>query len=70
VSFSRCMVDPVSITLGIGGTVVATLAGIGLYLAGRRPDHIVNMRAISSYYRRKQALEALQQDVNDDEGEP
>jgi hypothetical protein len=64
------MVDPVSITLGVGGTVVATLAGIGLYLLGRRPDHIVNMRAVSGYYRRKQQLEALQQDVDDDEGQP
>jgi hypothetical protein len=63
------MVDPVSITLGIGGTVVAALAAVGLYLAGRRPDYIVNMRAISSYYRRKQALEALQQDIDDSEGE-
>jgi len=64
------MVDPVSITLGIGGTVVAVLAATGLYLLGRQPDHIVNMRAVSSYYRREQGLEALQQDVNDDEGEP
>jgi len=63
------MVDPVSVTLGIGGTVVAVLAATGLYLAGRRPDHIVNMRAVSSYYRRERALEALEQDVNDDEEE-
>jgi len=62
------MVDPVSISLGAGGTVVAALAGVGLYLSGRRPDHIVDMRAVSSYYRRQQALESLQQDIDDEEG--
>jgi hypothetical protein len=63
------MVDPVSISIGVLGTVVAALAGVGLYLAGRRPDHIVDMRAVSSYYRRQNALESLQQDIDDEEGD-
>jgi len=63
------MVDPVSITIGAGVTLALAGVSLGLYLAGRAPDHIVNMREISSYYRRKQALEALQQDVDDEEGE-
>jgi len=63
------MVDPVSISIGVGGTVVAGLAAVGLYLAGRRPDHIVDMRAVSSYYRRQNALESLQQDIDDEEGD-
>jgi len=63
------MVDPVSVTIGVALTVVTTAASLGLYLAGRAPDHIVNMREVSSYYRRQSALEALAEDVDDDEGE-
>jgi len=62
------MVEPVSVTIGIGIAVAAVLIALGLYLAGRRPDHIVDMREVSSYYRRQQALEALAEDVDGTEG--
>jgi GMP synthase PP-ATPase subunit len=63
------MVDPLSISLGIGFTVLIAAAAVGVYFAGRAPDHIVNVRAVSSYYRRQQALEALNQDIDEYEGE-
>lgn len=63
------MVDPVSVTIGIGVSVVGILAAAGLYLAGRTPDHIINMRSVASYYRHQSALEALNQDVDDEETE-
>lgn len=63
------MVDPVSVTIGVALTLVITAASLGLYLAGRAPDHIVDMREVSSYYRRQSALEALAEDVDDDGAE-
>jgi hypothetical protein len=63
------MVDPVSVTIGVASTLVTAAAALGLYLAGRAPDHIVNMREVSSYYRRQSALEALSEDVDDDGAE-
>lgn len=60
------MVDPVSITIGVGATLVTMAAALGLYLAGRAPDHIVDMREVSSYYRHQSALSALEDDVDDD----
>jgi hypothetical protein len=60
------MVDPVSVTIGVGGTVLIATAALGLYLAGRAPDHIINMRAVSSYYRHRSALKSLEDDVDDD----
>jgi len=63
------MVDPLSITLGIGVSVVGILASLGLYLAGRSPDHIINMRDIAAYHRHQSAIQALAEDVDDSEGD-
>jgi hypothetical protein len=59
------MVDPLSISLGIGIAVLLAAAGTGIYLLGRSPDHIVNMRSVAGYYRQQQALESLNQDIDD-----
>jgi len=63
------MVDPMSVTIGIGVAVVALLAILGVYLAGfrqaRKPDGIVDMGEISNYYRHKNSNQALAQDVED-----
>lgn len=63
------MVDPLSITFGIGLAVAALLAAYGLYAAGQRPSHMVDMREVSAYYRHKNAEEALSQDVDASDGE-
>lgn len=59
------MVDPVSITLGVAAAFASIGVGAGLYLFGQSPDHIVNMREVGNYYRRQQALEALDEDIDD-----
>jgi len=64
------MVDPLSITIGIGVAVAVGLAAYGLYAAGQRPEHIVDMREVSNYYRHTSTLRALEGDIDDDEGEP
>jgi len=61
------MVDPLSITIGIGVAVVLILAGAGLYFAGRAPDHIINVREVETYERRTASIRALRQDVQDEE---
>ena len=63
------MVDPISVAIGIGVAVATLLAALGLFLAGQQPDHIVDMREVSSYYRHVSANEALQQDIDDSRGE-
>jgi len=60
------MVDPISITIGVGACVLALLAAYGLYAAGQRPDHMVNMREVASYYRHSSAQEALSEEVDED----
>jgi len=62
------MVEPLSIAIGIGIGVAALLAGFGLYAAGQRPDHMVDMREVSNYYRHKSAMEALEEDVDGNGG--
>jgi len=63
------MVDPLSVALGVGVAAVILLAAAGLYLYGyvrsRGPDHIVDMREVSNYYRHKNSNEALNEDVED-----
>jgi hypothetical protein len=63
------MVEPVSVTVGIGASAAGLLAAAGLYLSGyvrsRSPDHIVDMREVSNYYRHKNSNESLNQDVED-----
>jgi hypothetical protein len=61
------MVDPLSLAIGAGLTIVVVLAMLGLYLAGRQPDHIIDMREIASYYRQQSAAEALQEDIDNSE---
>jgi 2-polyprenyl-6-methoxyphenol hydroxylase-like FAD-dependent oxidoreductase len=61
------MVDPISVAIGIGAAVAGLLAAGGLYLAGRRPAHVIDMREVSAYYRHVSANEALQQDIDDPE---
>lgn len=61
------MVDPVSATIGSIVTLSALLGSYGLYSLGQRPAHVVDMREVSNYYRRTAAVEALEQDVDDDE---
>jgi len=63
------MVEPLSIAIGAGIAVVVLLAMLGVYLAGRKPDHIINMREVSAYYRHKSAAEALRDDIDDVEGD-
>jgi hypothetical protein len=63
------MVDPVSVTIGVASTLIIAAASLGLYLAGRAPDHIVNMREVQTYYRRRASLRALEEDVDDDGAE-
>jgi len=63
------MVEPLSIAIGAGIAIVVLLAFAGIYLAGRRPDHIINMREVSAYYRHKSAAEALRDDIDDSEGD-
>jgi hypothetical protein len=61
------MVEPLSVAIGIGIGIAALLAGTGLYLLGQKPDHIVNMREVSNYYRHVSANRALEQDIDDSE---
>jgi len=61
------MVDPVSLSIGAVVTIASLLGAYGLYAAGQRPAHMVDMREVSNYYRRTAAAEALQQDIDDDE---
>ena len=65
------MVEPLSVTIGIGVAAVAFLALVGVYLTGfvraRNPDHVVDMREVSNYYRHVNSNEALNQDVRDDD---
>jgi len=61
------MVEPLSVAIGIGVAVVIILASAGLYFAGQRPDHIVDMREVANYYRHVSANESLEQDVEDSE---
>jgi len=63
------MVDPVSVTIGVGVSVVSILAAGGLYLAGRAPDHIINVREVETYERRTASIRALRQDIRDGEDE-
>lgn len=63
------MVDPLSVSIGAGASVVAILAALGLYYAGRAPDHIINMREVDNYYRHVSAHQALQDDVGDQGGD-
>jgi len=61
------MVDPLSVTVGAGVTVVVLLALLGVFLAGyqtaRRPEHVVDMQEVANYERHKNSAEALSQDV-------
>jgi hypothetical protein len=63
------MVDPLSITIGIGVAIAAILAGYGLYAAGQRPAYMVDMREVSRYYTETAAVEALEEDIRNDEGQ-
>jgi hypothetical protein len=60
------MVDPISATIGVGACLLALLAAYGLYAAGQRPDHMVDMNEVASYYRHASAQEALSEEVNQD----
>ena len=66
------MVDPLSVTVGAGVTVVVMLALLGVFLAGyqaaRRPEHVVDMQEVTNYARHKNSTEALSQDVEADGG--
>lgn len=61
------MVDPISISLGAVATLVTLTASYGLYSLGQSPGYLVDMREVSNYYRRTAAVEALDQDVEDNE---
>jgi len=61
------MVDPLSVTVGIGVAVAVLLAGLGLYYLGQRPAHMVDMTEVAAYHRHRSAAEALEQDVDDSE---
>jgi len=63
------MVDPISISLGAVATLVTITASYGLYSAGQSPGYMVDMREVSNYYRRTAAVEALEQDVEDSDGD-
>jgi hypothetical protein len=61
------MVEVLSILIGVGLTVVGLLAVIGIGLAFRTPDHIIDMREVANYHRYTSSIEALDQDVADEE---
>jgi len=63
------MVDPVSLSVGALATITALTGAYGLYAAGQRPGYMVDMREVSNYYRRTAAVEALEQDVEDSDGD-
>lgn len=62
------MVEPLSVTIGIGVAITALLAAYGLYAAGQRPAYMVDMREVSRYYKETAAVSALEDDVGDSEG--
>jgi len=63
------MVEPLSLAIGAGVALVVAAAVLGIYLSGRvaalRPDHVVDMRVVSNYYRHQSAHESLSSDVED-----
>jgi len=63
------MVDPLSVTIGVGLAVALGTAVLGIYLFGyvkaREPEHIVDMQEVANYQRHKQSAEALRQDVDE-----
>lgn len=61
------MVEPLSITIGIGVALVGIAAAYGLYAAGQRPAYMVDMREVSRYYKETAAVEALEEDVSNGE---
>jgi len=63
------MVDPVSLSIGAVATITSLTAAYGLYAAGQRPAHIVDMREVASYYRHTSANEALREDMEDSDGD-
>lgn len=60
----RNVVDPLSVTIGIGAAIAALLAAYGLYAAGQRPEYVVDMREVASYYQHKSTNEALNENLD------
>jgi len=57
------MVDPLSVSVGIGIAFIIGMAIIGFMLVGhrqaRRPDYIVDMREVSNFYRHANAARRI-----------
>ena len=61
------MVEPLSIAIGAGGFVIVASSYYAAYLRGKLSADRVNMNEVTGYLTRQQAVEALQQDVDDTE---
>lgn len=63
------MVDPVSIAIGAGATLVSMLAGLGVFLSGyraaRRPESIVDMDEVQNYVMFKRTVGTASDDATE-----
>ena len=57
------MIDPLSVAVGIGASLLISMAIVGFVLVGyrqaRRPDYIVDMREVSNFYRHANAARRI-----------
>jgi hypothetical protein len=59
------MVDPLSVAIGAGAFVIVLLSYGYAYQYGKAQADTVDMSDITDYLTRQQAIESLQQDVDD-----
>jgi len=60
------MVDPLSVSIGIGVSFILAMAIVGFIMVGfrraRQPDYIIDMREVSNYHRHSNAARKLRDD--------
>ena len=63
------MVDPLSVSVGVGIAFIIGMAIIGFMLVGyrqsRRPDYIIDMREVSNFYRHANAARRIRVEADD-----
>jgi len=60
------MVDPLSVSIGIGVSFILAMSIVGFIMVGfrraRQPDYIIDMREVSNYHRHSNAARKLRDD--------